>query len=124
MIAHATVADLETRMGERVDGIRASALLRDASAIIDAAVGSGSPGEDVLRSVCCAMVARALMAGGSVSQQSESVGPFSRSVTFANPTGDLYLLDSERRALGVKRQRVGCIMPTYGAGDECLTGAW
>ena len=57
--------------------------------------------------VVCAMVARTVPAQGleGVQTLQQSSGPFGRSLTMANPTGDLYLSRSERRTLGISSQR-------------------
>lgn len=55
--------------------------------------------------VATSMVQRA-MTGGSVipgvTQQQETVGPFSQSVTFANPMGNLYLSKDDYLQLGLR----------------------
>ena len=91
---------------------RIEALLSDASAIITsefrAAGVEFSETDEVLvanaRAVCCAMVMRAAPAYGDGAEQVKSAmtmaGPFSTNVTFANPTGDLYLTAAERKRLG------------------------
>ncbi|MCT6899777.1 MAG: phage Gp19/Gp15/Gp42 family protein [Bifidobacterium sp.] len=60
--------------------------------------------------ICCAMVQRALAADESglpagTNQANETTGPFTSGYTFSNPLGDLYLLDSEKRSLGVGAAR-------------------
>ena len=49
-----------------------------------------------------------MLAGGDaagISQSSQTAGPFTESLTYANPAGDLYLTNAERTSLGLKRQR-------------------
>ncbi|KFI65755.1 Gp19/Gp15/Gp42 family protein [Bifidobacterium cuniculi] len=63
-----------------------------------------------LKRICCQMVKRAMIAdslgvGVGVTQVNQTTGPFTDGMTFANPTGDLYLLDSEKRSLGIGRQQ-------------------
>lgn len=61
-----------------------------------------------LKRIVCGMVKRAMIAseaGPGVATQQETAGPFSGSVTFANPMGDLYLTKAERRALPCGRQQ-------------------
>lgn len=116
MPAFATPDDLETRWrplaGDEV--ARASALLDDASAMlraempgIDDRIDQGLMDPALPRQIVAGMVKRAMqgppgMAG--VESHSRGVGPFQGSVTFANPTGDLYLAKKDRKLLGIGRQ--------------------
>ncbi|OXN01653.1 Gp19/Gp15/Gp42 family protein [Bifidobacterium vansinderenii] len=54
---------------------------------------------------CCEMVKRAMLADqngapAGVSQMNTTTGPFTDGYTFANPMGNLYMLDTEKRRLG------------------------
>jgi hypothetical protein len=71
----------------------------------------------MLAQVICAMVERAVSSAmpGLKSRQ-QSAGPYSFTDSYANPTGDLYLLASERRDLGIGRARMGCMRPHVGYG--------
>ena len=123
-MAYASVSDLELRYGELPDDdarARASALLADAAAYIDrrADVDPGDEGQAaILTMVSCAMVNRAMSAQESeafgISNASYTMGPFSQSATFANPSGDLYLTSGEMRLLGVGSARIGTIRPVIG----------
>ncbi|MFD6093979.1 Gp19/Gp15/Gp42 family protein [Oerskovia sp. NPDC060338] len=93
---------------------RAQTLLEDAAVHLDAekvpVVGDGGDVTDLpaRRMISCAMVERAMKADGSragVTQGSQTFGPFAESVTYANPTGDLYLTKAERKLLGVGKQQ-------------------
>lgn len=102
----ATVADLEARWHPLTDSEQAKAevLIGDASdMIIDAAVDVDSVRPETLTRICCQMVKRAMIAEATnptgVTQYSQTAGSFSESGTYANPTGDLYLLAAEKRAL-------------------------
>lgn len=102
----ATVADLEARWHPLTDSERAKAevLIGDASdMIIDAAADVDSVRPETLTRICCQMVKRAMIAEAAnptgVTQYSQTAGSFSESGTYANPTGDLYLLAAEKRAL-------------------------
>ncbi len=129
MDAFASVSDLEARWRPLAadEAERAEVLLMDATALISSMRGLGdADGEDELAqanltAVTCAVVRRAMDAGGGaygVSQMSETVGPFSSSVSFANPAGDLYLTKVERRLLGIGGMRVGFVGPwREGVGD-------
>lgn len=60
--------------------------------------------------IVCKMVERSMgtpVDAPSVTQMSQTTGPFTQQSTFANPTGDLYLTKAERRQLGFSRQRAG-----------------
>lgn len=81
----------------------ASVLVRDASAVIrarfpgiDGQVTAGSVDADTLTMVVANMVKRALVApDDGVSQESEGVGPYSHSQTFANPLRNVFLTAAE-----------------------------
>ena len=92
---------------------RVAALLEDASAYLRGAyrrrmgvqylAGSNPTFDENVKSVCVAMVARAVNAPGAmagITQQTQTTGPYSASVTFANPTGDLNLWRSDLKRLG------------------------
>lgn len=116
MTPWATFSDLKTRYPSVTDDMesRATALLSDATALIDSeldatGISYSDPG-DVFKanlvSTCCAMVIRALPSNASVgytpiTQTSQTAGPFSESMTFANPSGDLYLTKAEREKIGL-----------------------
>lgn len=57
--------------------------------------------------ICCEMVRRAMipdsngLAPAGVTQMNTTTGSFSDGYTFANPMGNLYMLDTEKRRLGV-----------------------
>lgn len=100
--SYATAADLEARWRplSDVERVRADTLLGDASRRVrrrfpstDARIASGAL--DVLEvvDVVAGMVKRVMLVGAeaeSVSQQSQSAGPFSLSQTYTNPMGDMY----------------------------------
>lgn len=113
----ATSADLEARWRplSAAEETRATVLLGDASAIIrslspgiDDAIFADDVDPDVPKAIVCAMVKR-VMQGPSdldgVTQQQQSAGPFSQGVSFANPSGDLYLTKFEKKRLGIGAQR-------------------
>lgn len=57
--------------------------------------------------VVCAMVKRAMLASGysdGVATEQNTAGPYSQSITYANPSGNLYLTKSEKADLGVGTQ--------------------
>lgn len=138
----ADVEDLESRWrpitvaGERD---RAEELIGDASAMIrvelpdiDRRITVQPPATaPVMDSripllVVCAMVRRAMAGsdlGADVSQLGQTAGPFSQQVTFANPSGDLYLTKKDRKMLGIGRQRAGSVDLAPNAG-YCAPSAW
>lgn len=107
----ATVDDLTARWHglTEQESARATVLLEDASDLIRTQCADWERCDPAtLRRVTCAIVKRAMLASSigvpeGVSQTNTTTGPFSEGYTFANPGGDLYLLDSERRSLGMRR---------------------
>jgi hypothetical protein len=121
---YATTSDLEARWRPLTDPEAATAtvLLADASTQIrsefptlDILIAGDAdadpvvpPNPDLARNatrVVCAMVRRAMDApedgGFGVGSIQETTGPFSRSLSYSNPMGDLYLTKAERKLLGV-----------------------
>lgn len=86
----------------------AGELLVDASQLIlDEVPEAGDRPAATLRRVVCAVVKRAMSSPGgeALSSLQQGAGPFQMTRQYANPTGDLYLTRSEKRALGYGRQR-------------------
>ena len=106
----ATDADIE----------RVGALLDDARAIVGIELEKvkTTPSDAIIEAILSRMVLRADSSadfdGAAVSQFSQSASPYSASVTFANPTGDLYLTRQEKAWLGLKRQKLAGLMPDIG----------
>lgn len=74
----------------------ASALIRARFPGIDAQVTSGGLDAAIPRMVVAGMVKRALIApDDGVSQESQTTGPYSRSQSFANPLGNVFLTAAE-----------------------------
>lgn len=118
MAAFATTDDLAARwrLLSETEEITATALLDDASAFvraecrgIDQRITDDLLDAAIPLAVVCSMVKRAMAAGdlAGVASQQEMAGPFSRGLTFSNPTGDLYLSKQERRHLGFGGVRAG-----------------
>ena len=127
-MAYATLDDLQARYGEVAYELtgRAEALLEDAATLLNARVLvdiSDQQQRERLRLVSCAMVNRALQAAASdvygVSNASYTMGPFTQSATFSNPSGDLYLTKNECILLGIGGTRIGSIRPRIGGGEPC-----
>lgn len=112
-VPYASTADLVARWRPLTASELATAtvLLEDASVRVraefpttDERLAAEPPTLDpgVPKMVVCAMVKRAMLAGTDdavAASVQETAGPYSRSTTFANPTGDLYLTSGERRML-------------------------
>ena len=109
-MAYATVSDIEARWRALTteEEARAAVLIDDASAILTQLVDVDPEDAEqaaLLETVCCNMVIRAMSASGSdlfgVSQASMTAGPYSQSMSYANPSGDMYLTKLEKQLLGV-----------------------
>lgn len=108
----ATHADLEARWRtlSTAEGTRADVLLGDASALI---LDLSPDVEDwasatTLKAIVCAMVKRVMQGPvdfDGVTQAQQAAGPFSQGVSFANPSGDLYLTKAEKKRLRIGTQR-------------------
>lgn len=117
-MAYATVEDLEARYGQLSDEDTAIAavLLEDAATFLDSLVTVDPEDEHqakVLLRVSCSMVKRAMLASASnafgVTEASATMGPFSQSMHYANPSGDFYLTSSERTQLGIGSGYIGSV---------------
>jgi hypothetical protein len=70
----------------------ASVLLRARFPGIDSQISGGQLDEAAVVMVAAGMVRRAMIGGGEgIQQQSETVGPYSTSQTYANPLGNVFL---------------------------------
>lgn len=135
LTAFAEVKDLEIRWRELSDDEhkRAEVLLSDASNIIReecAQSGVGLPAPDdgsdsaklmheTLKAITCEMVKRVMLVPvdkPSLKSQQITGGPYSEMLSFANPTGDLYLLKAEKSRLGIRKQSIGTIRPQISRG--------
>lgn len=102
---YATADDVEARWRPLSDQerSRADVLGQDASSLIrarfpdiDSQVTTGAVDPNVLTLVAAGMVRRAMTApSDGVSQQSETVGPFGRSQSFANPLGNVFITQAD-----------------------------
>lgn len=104
--------DFAARYGaDKADESRIDLLLGDASAIIDAAHPAPDTPPQLLGAVACAMVSRALASDGmgGIAQCTQTAGAYTESLRFANPNGDLYLMQAEKDALGIGGGLVGCL---------------
>ena len=132
MAAYATLEDLQKRWRplSPTEQNRAEALLEDASVLIQAEFQRNQrkidPDDELLSSalkiVSCSLVKRIMSTPASVdgvSQMGETAGPFNKQLTFANPSGDMYLTAREYAMLGISQRRSGIaqIMPITGVDD-------
>lgn len=119
-MAYALVTDIEARWRDltTTEEARAGVLIDDASAMLDRLVAvdpNDAEQAALLKMVCCNMVIRAMSATDSdifgVSQTSMTAGPYSQSMSYVNPSGDMYLTRTEKRLLGVTQGYIGSIEP-------------
>ncbi len=125
----ATLEDYEARYGTPSDPERVSALLSDACDMLLTAYegrwGAYEPGahpafDRGCKAVACAVMSRAVSVPdcfAGATQYSQTAGTYSGSVTFANPTADLWLGRSDLRRLGLAGTRIGSIAAAIG-GDH------
>lgn len=125
-MAYATVTDIEGRWRELTEdeSAKAQVLLEDATAYLDAMVDMCHlPAEraSLLRTVCCNMVIRSMVASASSAYGLESLqatmGPFAQTAQFANPNGDLYLTKLEKKLLGISGGKGRMLYP-YDVGEQ------
>lgn len=125
-IVFATVEDVNARRSEALitDGeiAHAQALLDDAQAILEAYIKAAgktvahvyAKRQKALKAVTCAMVNRAYTTDDArgITSESETIGPVTQNFAYANPNGDLYVTDKEKRLLGIYTgAKIGTIAP-------------
>ena len=119
-MAFALVSDIEARWRDlsTAEEGRASVLIDDASAMLEQLVdvdAYDAKQAALLKTVCCNMVIRAMSASEAdtfgASQMSITAGPYTQQMTYANPSGDMYLTKMEKRLLGVTSGYIGSIRP-------------
>ena len=125
-----TVEDYAKRYGEPADPCRVDALLSDASDMLITAYegrwgayeeGAHAAFDRSFAAVACSIVSRAVnvpdgFAGAT--QYSQTAGSYNASVTFANPTADLWLGKSDLRRLGLTGMQIFSIAPMVGDDDH------
>lgn len=127
MEAFAKTSDLEGRWREltETEKKRAEILLLDATAKITSMCNDSGVTIDEedevqahnLLSITCEVVKRAMLPSvdsAPATNYSQGAGGYTESITYANPTGDLYLTSAEKKLLGIGRQRIFSIQPTGG----------
>lgn len=113
----ATFEDLAVRSADLAEGDRprATAYLEDATALIDGELENAGitldeePTEAYkarLKAVCCRVCLRAL-SGSMDGVKGYSLGAdvFKESWEYSNPSGDLYLTETDRRELGISTEQ-------------------
>lgn len=125
-----TVEDYASRYGTPADADRVGVLLADASDMLMSAYerrwgayvkGSHAAFDRGFKAVACSIVSRAVNVPEGfqgATQYSQTAGSYNASVTFANPTADLWLGKSDLRRLGLAGTRIGSIAPMVGDEDH------
>lgn len=121
-----TLEEYASRYGTPSDPDRVAALLSDACDMLLTAyegrwggytAGARPAFDRGYRAVACSVVNRAASvpdAFAGATQYSQTAGAYNASVTFANPTADLWLGKSDLRRLGLAGMRIGSIAPMAG----------
>lgn len=125
-----TAEDYASRYGTPADADRVGALLADASDMLMSAYerrwGAYVPGahpafDRGFKAVACSIVSRAVNVPDGfqgATQYSQTAGSYNATVTFANPTADLWLGRSDLKRLGLAGMRVLSIPPMVGEADH------
>lgn len=125
-----TLEEYAARYGTPSDPGRVSTLLQDACDMLLTAYegrwdcyvkGAHTAFDRGYKAVACAVVSRAVnvpdcFAGAT--QYSQTAGSYNASVTFANPTANLWLGKSDLKRLGLAGMRIGTIAPMIGDEDH------
>jgi len=109
-MAYATVEDVEGRWHSLTsdEQERCALMLNDAAVAIDMLTTVGESKLEAAKIVSCNMVIRALAASDSqndafgATSVTTTAGPYSQSVSFANPSGDLYFTKLDKKMLGIR----------------------
>lgn len=130
MPTFATVTDYADRYGEPADQKRVGVLLADASDYLcskylgrygtEYEEGAHTAFDSNAKAVCCGIVSRMLATPTDlygVSQYSQGTGSYSASMTYSNPTGDMYLTAAEKSRLGLVGGRVRSIQAAVSGGS-------
>lgn len=133
MNSFATIEDMEVMYRTLTDAEkeRAGALLPvvsdrlrqlayNADKNIDTMIDEGELLENVVKSVTVDVVARCLQTpteGAPMTQFSEAAGGYSVSGTFLTPGGGVFIKNSELKALGLTRQKIGLLEFYKGGGS-------
>lgn len=122
-MAFATVSDLMQRWRylSSEEQNRAEVMLDDAAAILGSLVDVDAENERqaaLLKTVSCSMVKRAMASTSDgllgVTQGTISADVYSQTFNYANPGGDLYITQMERKLLGISNSYIGSIPAQVG----------
>lgn len=125
-----TLEEYAARYGTPPDPERVSALLSDACDMLLTAYegrwgcymeGTHSAFDRGYKAVACSVVSRAVSVPdcfAGATQYSQTAGSYNASITFANPTADLWLGRSDLKRLGLAGTRIGSIAPMIGDEDH------
>ena len=126
--AFATVDDLEERWHDVEDVVLASALLDDAGLMLRQYVTvdpNDAQQAELLKMVSCNMVKRAMVSSSAsafgVDQTSATMGPFSQTMHFANPSGDMYISAAEKSLLHIDEGYIGSIPAKIAGYYGCIS---
>ena len=109
-MAYATVEDVEGRWHSLTsdEQERCALMLSDAAVAIDMLTTVGESKLEAAKIVSCNMVIRSMAASDSqndafgATSVTTTAGPYSQSVSFANPSGDLYFTKLDKKMLGIR----------------------
>ena len=111
-MAYATVEDVEGRWHSLTsdEQERCALMLSDAAVAIDMLTTVGESKLEAAKIVSCNMVIRSMAASDSQNDNdafgatsvTTTAGPYSQSVSFANPSGDLYFTKLDKKMLGIR----------------------
>ena len=115
-MAYASYTDYEARYGTLTPAQQSLVTMRlaDAAVILDSLVDTSGVCSDEHLQDRLKVVSSEAEGSVGVSNTSYTMGPFSQSATYANPSGDMYLTATERRMLGISKAIIGAIRPVIG----------
>lgn len=118
-MTYATTADVEVlleRTFSESETAKSDKLLGYAAIILDSLAATEDTA--ILGMVSCSMVARLMGAGNAdmmgATSTSMTAGPYSQSLTWSTPYGDMFLTKMDKRLLGVTSGYIGTIRPVIG----------
>ena len=120
-MAFATYSDLEARWRPltQAERDRATVLLDDAAVYLSAFVNVDEADENQMKAlaiVSCSMVQREMNSTANdafgVTESTIKADIYSQSLSYANPSGDLYLTGGEKRLLGITSSYLVGLRPT------------
>jgi len=111
---YATAEDLQSRWRELTEAelARAEVLIQDASNMV--ASRNPKASAEICKAVVCEMVRRVMSVDrGGITSQSQTAGSFSESFNYSTSSGygDLRIMPSEEKLLGIGSMRMGYVYP-------------